>query len=527
MNHLRITALISVIILLLAACRPQAEPDTVQVDVEVDGRILTFQHSDSMTVEQFLNEVDIEYESTDRIVPQLFTQVVDGMRITIRRVSEEEECVTEDVPYQEELVPNEGLQPNERRVMRQGRSGSQETCYRVVYEDSVEVSRQPLGPPNLINEPVNELIVVGINQEVEPFTVPGSLVYINNDNAWMIQGNSQSKRPLTTSGTLDGLALSLSNDGQYLLYTAKPAEAESFVNELFAISTQGDRPPVKLVPTDVLWAEWIPNREYTLSYSTSEVRDFFPFWRAFNNVWTLQIDPTTGRSLNPVAVVDESSGGLDGWWGTVYKWSPDGETLAWVRADGTGIVSEEGNLEPLTNYAIFQTSQNWSWRASVSWSPDSTLLVSAVHGPPVGREQPERSPVFDVVAYDQNGEYNVKLVEGAGMWSAPSFAPVINPGEPSLAYLRARDPYSTVTGEYDLVVADRDGSNARSIFPSPSQAGITTQVQGLTTRDFVWSPDGRQIAVIYQGNLWVVEVSSGVSYQVTFDGQSKYPVWAN
>lgn len=514
---------------LLTACRPAVTETVSQVDVEVDGRILTFQIQDNFTVEAFLNEFDIEYEPTDRIVPQLFTQVSDGMRITIRRVTETEECIREEVPYQEIYVPNEGLQPDEERVMREGNSGLQETCYRIILEDGVEASRQPISQPQLIREPVDKLIVVGIDTEVEPIPINGTLAYINNNNAWVIQGNSQAKRPLTTTGNLDGLVMDLSEDGQYLIYTRKPSDPELFVNELWLIDTRGDRSPVQLVPTDVLWAEWIPNQTNTISYSTSEVQSFFPFWKALNNVWNVQIDPLTGRSLNPIEVVRESTGGLDGWWGTVYKWSPDGNTLAWARADSVGTVSENGDLDTLTNYALFRTSQNWSWRANLSWSPDSQFITTAVHGPPIGREQPERSPLFNLAVLDSQGSFETVLTEGAGMWSSPLFSPVVGTGENArvyIAYLKSRDPYSSVTGEYDLVVADADGSNARVIFPTDQQRGITTQVQGLTTRDYVWSPDATQIAIVHQGNLWVVNVNNGIAHQLTFDGQSKYPIWA-
>jgi hypothetical protein len=64
------------------------------------------------------------------------------------------------------------------------------------------------------------------------------------------------------------------------------------------------------------------------------------------------------------------------------------------------------------------------------------------------------------------------------------------------------------------------------VFPQGDQPGITTSLLGLTNHDYAWSPDGRQIALIYQGNLWVVNVETTVAYQLTFDGQSQYPVWA-
>jgi hypothetical protein len=86
---------------------------------------------------------------------------------------------------------------------------------------------------------------------------------------------------------------------------------------------------------------------------------------------------------------------------------------------------------------------------------------------------------------------------------------------------------NSVYGEYDLFVADRDGSNAHIIFPSDGQPGITWEDVGLTPQTYAWSPDARQIAVIYQGNLWVVDVVSLVAHQLTFDGRSQNPVWTS
>jgi hypothetical protein len=40
-----------------------------------------------------------------------------------------------------------------------------------------------------------------------------------------------------------------------------------------------------------------------------------------------------------------------------------------------------------------------------------------------------------------------------------------------------------------------------------------------------WSPDARQIALIYQGNLWVVDAESQVAHQLTLDGGASHPVW--
>jgi hypothetical protein len=518
--------------LFVASCTSEPEETGLFISLVADGRERVFQLNDSFTVEEFLaqEDVGVELGDSDRITPPRFTQLTDGMRITIVRVTDETVCEREEIPFEQEIVLNEGLAAGEERIAQVGQNGVQEICYRVVYEDGTEGQRIQDGQATVITEAVDEILVVGLETELEPVPIEGTLAYINNGNAWVIQGNSTTKQPLTTSSNLDSLVLSLSPDGRYLLYTTTPEDEDNFVNTLWLIETQPDSVPVQLVPTDVLYAEWVPLQENVISYSTSEVQDLFPGWRALNNVWTARIDPDTGETLNVTQVVPESGGGLSGWWGTVYRWSPDGTTLAWVRADSSGIVDDEGEFITLLEYAPFRTSQPWSWRSDISWEPNSELYATTLHGAPIGNEPPDTSPVFSVSVVDTNATFTAEVVEATGMWTAPKFSPPLASSneftQGYLAYLRARTPFNSVNGEYDLVVADRDGSNPRVVFPQGDQPGITTSLLGLTNHDYAWSPDGRQIALIYQGNLWVVNVETTVAYQLTFDGQSQYPVWA-
>lgn len=523
---------LSIVVLVASACQPPVEESQILVSLIMDGRERTFQYSMPVTVEEFLRDVEAELGSSDRLSVPLYTQINDGMRITVVRVTERVDCETETIPYESRIVLNEGLRPGEEQLAQAGQTGTQEVCYRTIIEDGVERSRTRIGQPTVIMEPRAEIRFVGPSEVADPVPVVGTLAYISNGNAWSMRGSSTTKRPLTTTGNVDSLVFSLSPDGRYLLYTARSEQEEGFFNRLWLIQTSGDFPPVLLDPADVLYASWVPLRENTISYSTGEARPTAPFWRALNNLWTMRIDPATGQALNVTNVVRESLGGLYGWWGTIFEWSPDGQQLAWVRADSMGLVDlASGDLRPLVQYAVFNTSQPWSWRATVSWSWDAGLIATTVHGPPIGNEPAENSPVFNVVVTDTGGSFVATLADSAGMWASPRFSPQLEiPGSQFprgyLAYLRAREPYNSISGQYDLVVSDRDGSNTRVIFPRSDQPGITTRAFGLAAQDFSWSPDGRQIAFIYQGNLWIIDVETVVSHQLTFDGGASHPVWA-
>lgn len=515
----------------LVACQPEPDVSRYTVIVNVDNLEYTFSNSEPLTVEEFLVEAEIEWDDNDRIVPALHTQVGEGTRITIVRVDEAEECETEVLPYEDEYRSVEGLDPNEERVQQQGQNGEQRVCYRIIYENNLQQQRIPIGQPEIIQEPINRIIAIGVSDEVELIPITGTLSYINNGNAWIITRTSSDKRPLTLTNDLDSLVLSLSPDGRYLMYTREAEDSESFVNELWIIDTSDPDSAVQLSITDVLHAEWLNSSEYTISYSTGEVREEFPGWDALNNLWVSRIDPSTGDVFNPRLVVPESFGGSYGWWGTIFRWSPDGQTLAWAQAEAAGIYDENTEPVPLTEYVVFRNLQELFWRSSLSWSYDGTLIASVIHGPPQPGVPTDTSRIFSVVVTDVDGNFEAMIDEGAGLWASPQFSPQLEGVESPfpegyLAYMRVRDPNQVRNGQYDLVLADRDGSNARVIFPPVGQPGIRSNDYGLTPQNFTWSPDGRQIALIYQGNLYIIDVITGASYQMTFDGGAQHPVWS-
>jgi hypothetical protein len=519
------------VVLTMAGCdQPQQAQPSMLVSLVVDGVERTYEYDYPVTVEQFLADAEVELGELDRPSVPLYTQITDGMRVTIVRVREETDCQRSVVAYEVQRIPNEALQPGEEFLGRAGQNGEEEICYRVRIEDGVRLAPQEISRTT-ITEAQNEIIYVGPNQQLDPIAVNGTLAYISNGNVWMMRGSSATKRPLTNSGDLDQRVFSLSADGRQLIFTRDISTDVVLDNELWYIPDTSLNTPVslQLLPTDLLYAEWIPGGENTISYSTAEGRDVSPFWRANNDLWVMRLEPNSGEPLEIREVVTESIRGLYDWWGTRFQWSPDGQRIACAQADGVGILDTEANECVLfVRYAPYTVSE-WSWRTTLSWSPDGTQLLTTVHGDPIGDESAANSPAFHVTVADTAGSFQADIVENAGIWSTPRYSPLITPTDslyPSgyLAYLRARvwDNNINALAEYDLVVADRDGSNARVIFPQPEQPGLTAQGYA---QDFVWSPDGTQIALIYQGDLWIVDVETGVAHRLTLDGAASKPVW--
>lgn len=532
-------AFVAILSLLMASCQATQQATQISVKLIVDGRERIFSLPSPTTVDEFLRDpkVDVQLGELDRINPPPFTQITDGLQIQIVRVLQEDECRQEQVPFKPKTILNEGLKAGEQRVVQTGQNGIEEICYRLTSEDGV-VTSQVETRRTEIKAAQDELIHIGPTGEIEPVPINGTILYMSNGNVWLVQGSSTNKKPITTESDLDRRVFSLSDDGRKLLFTRTSSEQEDgSINQLWLISDITETsPPVPLVLNNILYADWIPGLDNTISYSTVQPQSATPGWRALNDLWKMRIDPRTGESLKIETILPQSGGGFYGWWGTRFQWSPDGQKLAWSRATGMGLVNlEDGTLEsPLLGYAELRTVVDWSWRSTISWSPDSQVILTAVHGAPIGTESPDSSPSFHVTATDVAGAFEANLVLNAGIWSVPQFSPPLNQTTSEfpldyIAYLRSRDPFNSINSEYDLVVADKDGSNARAIFPGDDREGLTaldTQQAIFNNRVFTWSPDGRQIAVIYQGNLWVVDVESGVSHQLTLDSGASNPIWA-
>ena len=316
-----------------------------------------------------------------------------------------------------------------------------------------------------------------------------------------------------------------------LVFTSETDATDDFFNELWIIETDGSSEARRLTPTDVLYAEWRPRSDNTLAYSTGEQNLGAAGWKALNNLWLMRVDLESGRTLAIEETLPESSGGFLGWWGTRFAWSPLGDRMAWIRPDGIGLVDFENRRSiTLLDYAVFQSAATWVWLSSISWSFDSRLLVSTTHGAPLLNEPAESSPIFNVSVTSADGRFSVPIMKSAGMWAAPLFSPQIADSNSEhsgglLAWLQAREPHNSMSSEYDLMVADRDGSNRRRVFPAPGETGIRKQYFGHSSSDLAWSPDSRHIAVSYQGDIWLVDSQTSEAFQLTFDGGSSHPVW--
>ena len=521
--YLRLLAVVLTVPLLIAGCRPpQIGQDDITVQVLADGKTRRITVPAGSTADQAIKAAGLELKEIDKSDPPLYTVLSQAAVITVTRVGEE--FVTEEtiIPFERQIARNETLPEGETRLVQPGVNGLRETTYRILLEDGVETSRTRVKVVDL-REAVPEIVMVGAQSAFAPLVITGKLVYLSGGNAWLMEGTTANRRPLVTSGDLDGRIFSLSPDGEWLMFSrksTKPPEEE--INTLWAVSlTKSSAKPFSLGIRNVVHsAVWTPSSK-AVAYTTVEPRLTAPGWQANNDVYKVTIG--NDWASKPQKVLEANSGGIYGWWGMELNYSPEG-ILGYARPDQIGLVDQQKNeLTPLLDITPLQTHSDWAWVPGVVWGADSQTLFYVAHAAPPNLVSAEESPNFDLAATSTANKSTVHLIRQSGMFAYPSASSLTllktNDKEKSyqLAYLQAIFPEQSENSRYRLVVMDRDGSNRRELFPAPDAPGLQPQ-------QVVWAPQplngqvGDFISLIYQGNLWLIDSGNGQAFQVTGDG---------
>jgi hypothetical protein len=503
--------------LFLSGCQlAQAGNKEINITITADGKTRQFSVPAGSTVTQALQSAGIVPGNLDKSEPPFYTVLSNGDSIKLTRVVEKFDTETQVIPFERQIVRNESLPEGQQRLVQAGVNGQQEVTYRSVLEDGLETSKAAVKTV-VLQDAVAEIVMVGAQSSFAPLPIPGKIAFLAGGNAWIMDTSTANRRLLVNSGDLDGRIFALSPDGGYLLYSRKSKKpADQQINTLWVVNTRSASPsPIDLNVSNVVrFAEWIPNAANTIAYSTVEPRGTAPGWQANNDLYKIQIGGT------PVKILEANSGGVYGWWGMSFAFSPDGR-LAYARPDGVGLVSQDGGyLSPLLDITPLQTHSDWAWIPGISWGGDGKTLFFVDHSPAPAPVTAEESPYFDLKAASIANNTTVQLSEQVGMFAYPSASPVRLNGQEKayqVAYLQAIFPDQSETSRYRVIVMDRDGSNRRTIFPSADLTGIDPQTP-------VWAPQpiqgqtGDFLAVVYQGNLWLIDSGSGQSYQITGDG---------
>ncbi|MGC9469259.1 MAG: G5 domain-containing protein [Anaerolineae bacterium] len=490
----RLLGLVALLCYLLAAgCTPPpVGPSSYRVTITVDGAQRRLE-TEASTVGALLSEAGILIGDLDRVTPPEVSPLTDGMSIKIVRVVQSTEVTTQTVPFEQQILRDATVPEGETRLLQSGQTGLLERHYRVTHEDGEEVEHVLIREV-MVQEPREEIRLLGTKPQLQNVPITGTLAYLSNQDAWVIQGSSFQSKRLTHFGDLDGRIFELSPDGRKLLFT-RATTATDRLNELWLVPTDLASPnPVPLNLNDVIWAGWAPTGS-DIAWTTGETVAQAPGWRGQNDLWLATV---TSRNtlVSRRKVLEAESGGGYGWWGTRYAWSPDGDVMAFSRPEAVGLINLSGaESETLLTFPAFRTYSSWAWNPSLAWEPKGEFLTSVTHIDD-GSGKPEESPVFNLVVLEASGAYSATLAPEVGMWASPSYAP----DGRSLLYGRAVVPYQSATSRYTLHLVDRDGSNQRMIYAAKAN-------NGLEIPAWTWSPDGTAIAFVELGDVYLLSLS--------------------
>ncbi|RLC89232.1 MAG: hypothetical protein DRI77_15905, partial [Chloroflexi bacterium] len=183
---------LSLLLLSLAACAPDSARTVTLV---ADGETRTLA-TEALTVRDLLAEAGVTLDEDDRVTPVEPAFVEDGMTVRIVRVEVRSETEQREIPFERQTVRDASIPVGETRLLEPGVAGVEELTYRITVEDGSEIERQLLRTVTL-QEPRTEVILIGVQPELGPVPITGTVVYIANHNAWVMQTTSPNQHRLT------------------------------------------------------------------------------------------------------------------------------------------------------------------------------------------------------------------------------------------------------------------------------------------------------------------------------------------
>ena len=118
----------------------------------------------------------------------------------------------------------------------------------------------------------------------------------------MMEGSTENRTPLVSTGDLDGRILDLSSDGQWLLFSRTGRSTE--INGLWMLNlSDWSAEPISMRVSNVLhFASWLPGDTRRIIYSTVEPSDQAPGWKAQNDL-RMQFVSDTGMLLTKEEII--------------------------------------------------------------------------------------------------------------------------------------------------------------------------------------------------------------------------------
>jgi hypothetical protein len=526
--HLYRIALIACLLAFAAAgcSTPTSGPvlAELQININADGETITQQVPEGSTVSEALASAGITLQGNDRAEPAAVITLTEDTVVEVIRVEELIESEQVVIPFEVIRQPTEDLPAGQEKLLQAGKNGLREITSIRVFENGEEVSFTEVSSQE-VEETLDEIILVGVQSAVAPISIPSPLVYLSNGNAWLMEQTTGNRNLLVATGDLDGRVFSLSENGEWLLFT-RNEEDEDIINSLWAVNL--DDPTEIFIELDtynlIHYAGWVPGIEPKFAFSSVEPRLSAPGWQA-NNDLIIKVFSDNGWTQIVNTLQETNFGGVYGWWGTDFQFSPGGDFVAYASPDQIGIIPyQEAERVAYLDLVPFKTQGDWAWMPGLGIGPLGNVIYSVDHAAQNGSEVSEDSPLFNLVAIPLTGGGVRTLVNDVGMFAYPLPSPVTakTTGEASyqVAYLQAIFPEQSASSNYRVALMDRDGSNQTLVFPAADSPGLQP------SRNWgAWSPAPTEadniylLAVIYDGNIWILNTTSGDAWQVTGDGR--------
>ena len=532
--HFYKVVLISCVLLLVgSACaiNPQSPPpEDISIQIDVDDKSIPLEVPKGTSVDTALQNAGITLSGSDRVEPSGSMLLVEDSHIRVIRVEEVVETEQAVIPFQVLRQPTEDLPTGQEKLLQSGKNGLREIVYIRVFENGEEVSFSEVSSREL-EAAVDEIILVGVQSSIAPISLPRPLVYISNGNAWIMDQSTANRSLIVSTGDLDGRVLRLSEDGSWLLFT-RTEEDEDIINSLWAVEVEsGGTLLIELDTLNVIhFADWFSVSEQKFASSTVEPRLSAPGWQA-NNDLIIKVFSNNGWTSRVSTLQETNYGGVYGWWGTDYQVAPDRDYVVYSSPDQVGIITvEEADKNTLLDIVPYKTQGDWAWMPGIGIGPLGNVIYTVDHAAQDGSSTTEESPLFDLVAIPLLGGGVRTLVDNVGMFAYPLPSPIqAKPtGEASyqVAYLQAVFPEQSSTSNYRVGIMDRDGSNQQLIFPSQDKPGLQpSRGWGAWSPEPMDGEDALPLAVIYEGNIWIINPLTEEFWQVTGDGRVQALDW--
>ena len=494
-----------------------------EVSIYCDNMQYLSQVSADITVAEALQTAGIQLGEKDIVNPALPLSIpADGI-IRVIRVTTEDVTSEQIIPFQSQTVRSESLPDGEIRIIQQGQNGIRQIITRYTFEDHIQTGKSIVSVITQ-KEAVPEILMRGAKAEYAPIKINGRLIYISEGNAWMMEGSTENRTPLISTGDLDGRILDLSSDGQWLLFSRTGRSTE--INGLWMLDlSDWNAEPVSLRVSNVIhFASWLPGNTRRFVYSMVEPADQAPGWKALNDL-RMQFVSDTGMLMTQEEILEEDNSGIYNWWGTEFDLSEDARRLIFATPENIGTVDRlNGEKEVLIRFTPYEkTRSDWAWIPGFCWNAENNGFYYTFHGKTNGEVQTFDPTDYHIAFYDLASGENRIVIENTGLFSYPKASQRFSNGKTYLSWLQTELMQQVESERYHIMISDPDGTNARTVFPAQGSSGY------ITPQHLVWSPGDNEstawIAFLNEGNIWLVNPFAGISNQITSDGTISKFIW--